>query len=360
MINEMDKIQEKLDLLVEGFLPTLCADPDFDKGLIGHGLEHRERYKYWEWTQGVGLYGIWGLYSKTGEEKYLKILTDYYDSALENGLPGKNVNTMAPILALSLLAEKTGREDYMATAREWVEWLYGGGLEKTEEGGYQHRTTDDLNDQELWDDTLMMSVLPLATLGRILGKKEWMDEAEYQLLLHIEHLADPVTGLWWHGYTFKGRHHFAEAFWGRGNSWATIALPLFVETIPLSPAVKRYVSVVMNRQIEAVAKLQDASGLWHTLLDHEDSYLESSCAAGFGYGILKGIKLGLVDPKWKTVADKALPAVMDCIDGKGIVRKCSGGTPMGRESLDHYRNIPVHPMPYGQAMAMLFLMEAQG
>ena len=26
--------------------------------------------------------------------------------------------------------------------------------------------------------------------------------------------------------------------------------------------------------------------------------------------------------------------------------------------LDWYRNIPIHPMPYGQAMAMLFLIEA--
>ena len=355
----MDIIDQKLDLLIKGFLPVLCSDPDFDKGLIASGLENRERYKYWEWTQGVGLFGLWKLYEKTGKKEYLDILTNYYDQRIKEGLPGKNVNTMAPILALSFLAEHLHRQDYMDVCIEWTEWLFNGGLEKTKEGGYQHRTTDDFNDQELWDDTLMMSVLPLANMGRILGRKDYMDEAEYQLLLHIEHLADPITGLWYHGYTFKGNHHFAEAFWGRGNSWATIAMPLFVETIPLSNAVKRYVSTVITRQVEAIAKYQDKSGYWHTLIDHEDSYLESSCTCGFGYGILKSIHMGLLDEKYKEVADKALPAALKAIDENGVVQMCSGGTPMGRESQDFYRNIPVHPMPYGQAMAMLFLIEAK-
>lgn len=355
----MDRLDFKLNKLIEGFMPVLCGDPDFEKGVLASGLEHRERYKYWEWTQGVGLFGIWKLFEKTKDERYLRILTDYYDESLRKGLPEKNVNTMAPILALSYLAEYTKRTDYMDTALEWTEWLWNGGLEKTDEGGYQHRTTDSVNEQELWDDTLMMSVMPLANVGRILGRKDYMDEAEYQLLLHIEHLADPVTGLWYHGYTFKDRNHFSGAYWGRGNSWATIALPLFVETIPLSKAVRRYISTVLTRQVAAIEKLQDKSGLWHTLLDKEDSYLESSCTAGFGYGILRGISLGLIPSSYRRVADKALPAILDEIDDKGFLEKCSGGTPMGRDSQDFYRNIPIHPMPYGQAMAMLFLIEAK-
>ena len=34
------------------------------------------------------------------------------------------------------------------------------------------------------------------------------------------------------------------------------------------------------------------------------------------------------------------------------------GTAMGRETKDFYKQIPLRQMPYGQAMAMLFLMEA--
>ena len=42
----MDIIDQKLDLLIKGFLPVLCADPDFDKGVLASGIENRERYKY--------------------------------------------------------------------------------------------------------------------------------------------------------------------------------------------------------------------------------------------------------------------------------------------------------------------------
>ena len=192
-----------------------------------------------------------------------------------------------------------------------------------------------------------------------LGKD--IEESEYQLLLHIEQLADPITGLWYHGYSYLRNDHFAGAFWGRGNSWATIALPLFDEILHLKPSLRKYVSTVLTRQVEAVGRLQDKSGFWHTLLDHDDpgSYLESSCTAGFGYGILHGIKLGLLDGKYKDIAEKALPAVLSAIDENGVLERCSYGTPMGRENLDWYREIPIHPMPYGQAMAMLFLIEAQ-
>lgn len=355
-------IEEKLETLMKGFLPVLYQDddPDYVSGKLGNGVENRERYRYWEWTQGVGLFGLWKLFEKTKDEKYLKMLESYYDERIKAGLPGKNVNTMAPILALSYLAEYTGKEEYFSVAREWTSWLYDGGLDRTPEGGFQHRTTDDVNTGELWDDTLMMSVLPLANMGRIDKRDEYLEEAEYQLLLHIEYLADPVTGLWYHGYSFPRKDHFAAAFWGRGNSWATIALPLFEELLTLKPSLKRYVSTVLTRQVEAISKLQDESGFWHTLLDHSDegSYLESSCTAGFGYGILEGIKDGLLDRKYIEVARKALPAVLDAIDENGVLNRCSYGTPMGRESQDFYRNIPIHPMPYGQAMAMLFLMEA--
>ena len=353
-------VKEKLETLIKGFIPVLYQedDPDDVSGKFAPNIEGRERYRYWEWTQGVGLFGLWKLFEKTKDERYLKMLTSYYDERIAFGLPGKNVNTMAPILALTYLGEYLGSEKYLSVAREWTGWLFDGGLPRTPEGGFQHRTSDDVNEGELWDDTLMMSVLPLANMGRIDGREEYIDESEYQLLLHIEQLADPITGLWYHGYTYKGKNHFAGAFWGRGNSWATIALPLFEEIIHLRPSLRRYVSTVLTRQVEAIGKLQDESGFWHTLLDHEDSYLESSCTAGFGYGILLGIRLGLLDPSYRRIAEKALPAVLGAIDENGVLELCSYGTPMGRESVDWYKEIPIHPMPYGQAMAMLFLIEA--
>ena len=55
---------------------------------------------------------------------------------------------------------------------------------------------------------------------------------------------------------------------------------------------------------------------------------------------------------------KALTPILEYTDEEGVVQQVSYGTPMGRESKDFYKNIELKPMPYGQALAMLFVMEA--
>ena len=176
-------INDKLEALIRGFMPVLYQedDPDYVSGKFGQGVENRELYRYWEWTQGVGLFGLWKLFEKTKDERYLNMLTSYYDERIRSGLPGKNVNTMAPILTIEYLGEYLKNDEYLNIAREWTSWLYEGGLPRTPEGGFQHRTTDDFNEGELWDDTLMMSVLPLANMGRIDGKDEYIEEAYGEL-----------------------------------------------------------------------------------------------------------------------------------------------------------------------------------
>lgn len=360
----MHSIDDTIDTLVQGFLPVLYAvdDPDFTSNKLANGIDasQRSKYQFWEWPHGVGLFGLWKLYEKSSDLQYLTLLKQYYDQRIKQGLPGKNVNTMAPILALSFLAEHTGRKDYLDVCIEWVEWVVDGGLCRTEEGGFQHRTTDDENTGQLWDDTLMMTVLAVANVGRIINKQEYIDEAIYQFLLHIEYLCDIKKGLWYHGWTFEGHHHFSEAFWGRGNCWATISIPLFMEMIELPQSVERYLRTVLVRQIKALVPLQHEGGLWHTLLDDQSSYLESSATCGFGFGILKAVHMGLLDTSFLDVAKKALDGVLSVIDENGVVQQVSYGTPMGKDSKDFYKNIPLRPMPYGQALAMLFLMECQG
>ncbi|WP_028974444.1 glycoside hydrolase family 88/105 protein [Spirochaeta cellobiosiphila] len=356
----MSTIVEKLNILVEGFLPVLYAsdDPDFEnRNLEGSDEEELKRYQFWEWPHGVGLFGLWKLFDQTKEQRYLDMLIQYYDERLAQGLPGKNINTMAPILALSYLAEHTGNKAYLDVCKEWAEWACNG-LDRTKERGFQHRTSDDENVGELWDDTLMMTVLAVANIGRIIGRQDYIDEAVYQFLLHTEYLCDKKTGLWYHGWTFEGNHNFAEAFWARGNCWITIAFPLFMEMMDLDKGVHHYLKVVLERQIKALAALQADSGMWHTLLDDPTSYVETSATAGFGYGILKAIHDGLVSDEYLPMANKAVEAVLGYIDDKGVVQQVSYGTPMGRESKNFYKDIPIRPMPYGQAAAMLILLEA--
>ncbi|KAG7124349.1 Unsaturated rhamnogalacturonyl hydrolase YesR like protein [Verticillium longisporum] len=201
----------------------------------------------WEWTHGVGLYGIWKYYELTDDAEFLKIIEDWFQNRFDEGHKGKNINTMAVFLTLAFVYEKTGNQTY------FVELL---GLPK--------------------DDPL-----------------------RYHLLNTLE------------------------------------------------------------AQAAALVPLQEADGLWRTLLDvsqDEGSYVEASATAGFAYGILKAQRKRYIGKEYEATAIKAVNAVIDNISPEGELLNTSFGTGMGHD-LQHYKDIPRTSMPYGQAMAMMALVE---
>lgn len=309
----------------------------------------------WEWPQGVAVYAMYKLYKATGNKQTLEDMRVWYARHLAKGLPSKNVNTMAPMLGMTLLYKETGDETYRPIIEEWSQWVMTQ-MPRTQEGGLQHITSDDVNEQQLWDDTLYMTCLFLYQAGDALGREDMKQEAEYQFLLHIKYLHSPKTGLWYHGYCFQGRHHFGQAYWGRGNSWFTACAVDFAEWISDGP-VRRLILNTWQEQCKALLSVQDPeSGLWHTLLDQPDSYLETSASAAIAYGLLKGSRLGLLDEDCRAAGEKALQGVIAQVAEDGTVQGVSYGTPMGWTQ-DFYRTIPIQPTAYGQGLTFLMLTE---
>ncbi|CAF3555256.1 unnamed protein product [Fusarium graminearum] len=298
----------------------------------------------WEWTHGIGLYGIWKYYEMTGEAKYLQIIEDWFSARFKEGHKGKNINTMAVFLTLAFVYEKTKNPTYLPWLDAWAEWAMHD-LPRTKYGGFQHITYLDVNEQQLWDDTLMMTVMPLAKIGLVLNRPHYVAEAKKQFLLHVQYLFDTKTGLFFHGWTFKdGGHNFADARWARGNSWVTIVIPEFLELIGLddSDPIGSHLIATLDSQCAALAKTQCANGLWRTLLDVPEEE-----------GSRRGRDIG---KEYSDVAVKAVKAVLENISPEGELLNTSFGTGMGHD-LQHYKDIPRTSMPYGQAMAMMALVE---
>lgn len=338
-------IQSKLEKLGKNFVSVLK-------------WKDEENHSLFDWFQGVGLYGFYKLYKLTGSQTYLKIMTEYYEEQIGVGLPSKHVNSMAPMLTMCFLNEELKNQDYEKILLEWSDYLFNH-LKRASNGAFQHTTSESNNDDQLWDDTLFMSVLFLAKAGIVFQKKEYVEDAIYQFLEHTKYLFDTSTGLWFHGYNLKEKHNYGRALWGRGNSWVTIFIPEFLDILsnyPMMPSLKRYMVEVLNCQIEALAKYQSENGLWHTLIDDPTSYLESSATSGFGYGILKSVRKEYVDRKYEENGLKALKVILEQINDEGVLELVSGGTRMGMDK-EFYKNIPLKPEAYGQAMAMLILIE---
>ncbi len=309
----------------------------------------------WDWEVGVGLYGETRAALEAGDQAMLARLARWYDWQIGRGLPRPQVNSTAPLLALTLLAGQDRREDWLSVIENWAHWLVTE-MPKTEEGGFQHTVKERDNDRQLWDDTLFMAVLFLASAGELLDRQDWIDEAHYQFLTHVRHLGDVETGLFFHGWNFIGRHHYARALWARGNSWLTIAIPELFRISPPPSVIARYLTEVLQTQVNALKALQNDEGMFHTLLDDPESPVEASGTAGIAYGVLCSVRLGLLDPGNLQLVDRARDAILSRIGEDGFLQDVSDGTPMGPD-LEFYRQIPNLPTPYGQALGSLLLME---
>lgn len=351
------QIEEKIELLIENLVNLNDPDGKYAIPLADGRKIDNKSFNYWEWTAGVGLYGMMKYYKLTKNENVLNIIIKWFDDQFQQPAVEKNVNTMVQMLTLAYLYEETKNPTYLPYLETWADWLYHD-MPRTKDGGIQHIVFGSENYQQLWDDTLMMSVLPLTKIGLLLNKPEYVEEAKKQFLVHIKYLFDKKTGLWFHGWTFEGNHNFAEALWGRGNSWITIAIPEFLELVdlPANDPVRQILIDTLERQLEALEQCQNESGLWHTLLLDPTSYVEASCAAGFGFGTLKAVRHRYVDKQYLPMGLKAVQAVLENIDETGELQHVSAGTAMG-ETQDFYKQIAVTGMPYGQSMAILALVE---
>lgn len=80
--------------------------------------------------------------------------------------------------------------------------------------------------------------------------------------------------------------------------------------------------------LDAAVQLQNANGMWHTLLDDPTSYVEASATAGFAYGLLKSVRMRLVSQeKAKVYAEaghRAVQAILERITPQGELTEVQG------------------------------------
>ncbi len=368
---DTDIILKTIDKVVYRLMNLGGADYDNDKTSskdnVSKGLIARDfGIEEWDWPQGVGLYGLTKLQAYHKDGRYDEFLESWFRRNIEIGLPSKNINTTAPFLALMDLVKRKGDKEFEAMCLERAEWLMNE-LPKTEDGGFQHVTSAigdrngvTLNEGQIWADTLFMAVLFLNQAGQYFNRPDFVNESVHQFLVHIKYLFERTNGLIHHGWTFNGRNNFGGIFWCRGNSWFTYGVIDYIASfsaIPLDEGTKRFLIDTYISQCRTLKKLQGENGLWHTVLDDPDSYEESSGSAAITAGIIKGIKLHILPDEYKEVAEKAINGLIASVKEDGTVDKVSAGTGVGMDK-EHYKNILIRPMAYGQSLTLLALTEA--
>jgi rhamnogalacturonyl hydrolase YesR len=188
----------------------------------------------------------------------------------------------------------------------------------------------------LWLDDLYMSVPALAQMGALTGERRYFDDACRQILQFAERMFVPTRGLFMHGW-IGGMDVHPEFFWGRANGWAVVATTELLSVLPEDHPDRAAVLAIYRAHVRGLANTQSGSGLWHQLLDRDDSYLETSASAMFVYSIARGINRGWLDvlahgpavsAGWNAVAQK--------VNAEGQVEGVCVGTGMGFDPLFYY------------------------
>jgi len=188
----------------------------------------------------------------------------------------------------------------------------------------------------LWTDDMYMSVAFLAQIGNLTGNKKYWDDAVQQVCGMSRRLFIPEKGMYDHGWNANTRYD-PRFYWSRANGWAVMAMCELLDVLPESHPGRDRVLEYLQKEIQSLAECQDASGLWHNLLDKNDSFIETSGSAMFVHGIAKGINRGWIHFTYAPVALTGWMALQKMIMDDGRVQKACVGTTFTNDIVYYYK-----------------------
>ncbi|MFA5326843.1 MAG: glycoside hydrolase family 88 protein [Prolixibacteraceae bacterium] len=188
----------------------------------------------------------------------------------------------------------------------------------------------------IWLDDLFMSVPALAQMGKYTGDSKYFDDAVKQVLQFGKRMFNYDKDLFMHGW-IQGMEEHPQFHWARANGWAVMTMVELLEVLPENHSGRAQVLDLLRRHIRGLANYQDGTGLWHQLIDRNDSYLETSATAIYTYAIARAINRGYVDAKiYGPMVCLAWNAVTTKVNAKGGVEGTCVGTGMGFDPAFYY------------------------
>lgn len=195
----------------------------------------------------------------------------------------------------------------------------------------------------IWLDDLYMAVPALAQMGKLTGDKKYFDDAVKQVLQFSERMFNKQKNVYMHGWV-QGMEEHPQFHWARANGWAIMTKVELLDVLPENHPGRAKVLELLKAHIKGLAAYQSGSGFWHQLLDHNDSYLETSATAIYTYCIAHAIQKGWIDPvAYGPMALLAWNAVSTKVNDKGQIEGTCVGTGMGFEpAFYYYRPVNVY------------------
>lgn len=333
--------------------------------LLTHG------WKMWFWGDSVGFEGLLDATELTGNEKYSGFVYGFLKGWLaREGYRGKFDYT-APGVALLRTYELTGdtallegalrHASYMSSFRKSAHGAYvkyeDAAIELPPELPADHPDFQVAEKMRVAvsDGGPCVFVDCVHFDGPFFAKLHQVTKSEHYCRLALENIVPQVKLLFdqkeslFHHFWMERTESPNGVFWGRGNGWGLLGLARTIDNLSTRDPGRSRLLDVLIALARRLAKFQDSSGGWHTVLDDPDSYIETSIAAfvvdAFSLAIIRG---WLDENEFRPVLDLALAFLLDHVQPDGVLSGVSYETfPSTRA--EHYRRMPRNAMvPWGQ------------
>ena len=314
-------------------------------------IYRRESYAEWQYPNGTVMLSLLDFASATGDTSVSSFVRSYCMFTLDNlGLFRKQYEQLHAFRGANHKLIRRGMlDDTGAPALPFVELFLRTRDQRllplvTDIAQYVSKGQVRLEDGTLcryekfpgtvWADDLFMSAPYLMRMGLVTGNKQYFEDAARQVVNFNKYLEDTRTGLYRHGW-YDAEKRQSPVAWGRANGWVVWATSEILELLPTSHPLRQQIVKIYRDHLKAVMTFQAPSGLWHQVLDLPDSFEETSCTAMFMIGIVRGIRMGVLDESYVPHLKKAWSGLQTRISGDGIVKDICRGTEMS-DDLGYY------------------------
>lgn len=334
----------------------------------------------WDYTAGLMLVAL----ERVGEMTHDTVYAAYIERSVDSLVRGDgsiagydasehNLDQINEGRALFSLIDRTHDARYARAARLLRQQLRE--QPRTPEGGFWHKQ---IYPEQMWLDGLYMAEPFYAEYALRHGETAAFTDVAHQFLLVAEHLRDPKTGLYYHAWDSARTQPWANSatgtskmFWGRADGWYLMAALDVLDYLPKTHVDRDSLVQVIRDLAASVARVQDSTtGVWWQVLDQphrQGNYLEASASAMFTYAFAKGARVGVLDPSYLALANRAFDGMIEQFVTTGpdglvsITHICKvaglGGTPPRDGTYEYYVSEPVVADDYKGVGA--FILAAQ-
>lgn len=151
--------------------------------------------------------------------------------------------------------------------------------------------------------------------SELLNDDKWLERAIDESLIYFDYLWDDEDKLMHCLWLGKDQAPYG-LYWGRGNGWYIMAITDLLSFVPNDHEKRDELLKDYRMFMEGIISRQGKNGLWHQIIDHPETYEETSSSGMFTYCILKGVNEGWLDARYLSAGKKGWEGLLTKVNDK--------------------------------------------